>query len=214
MPRSKTFWDSLSIEDVVRLRSINMFGGTNVGRFEYTNLQVAGMLAHSDQTFILTNWYARTDFAGAGTRVDFHRWASRSTVTLVVGERPVWSSFVAEILRGDRQRAKPRSNWPEIIPPRYNAQVRLETFGADLDGEPEKSSRVWVHLEGLVLDHEHDDVAQIVALVTQTPNVELVTEQRICAWLGTMMTTDEGDPAGVAQLHAIADGILEGRHKQ
>jgi len=53
-------WDSCSLEELARSRSIRLFGNANVGHLSRCNLQVPGQVWY-DATASLTNMYVRTD---------------------------------------------------------------------------------------------------------------------------------------------------------
>lgn len=235
--RSGNFFDSLSLEEISQQRSIRMFGNQNVGHLGFTNLQVAGQLTFG-AAFIVTHWYARTDIpwrVGSGDTAELlTAWSNASMLTLNVGDRQVWMSSLYDLLRmwrwSDREGTSvenlttmcPRVLWPEVIPHRQSVNVRFDSFGDGIDGlrtsEIPSYPRIWVHLEGLIVPagegHEvprpNSKVYDIIEAITVGNHHRKSAEDRIVEWIMGVAEKTEGD---ASQLHALADGILEGRHR-
>lgn len=88
MPRSANYWDSLTLANLARGRSVNMFGNYNIGDISLTNLRVSGMLVHGEEACILTHWYARTDFDPEHKYNGYHAYANEFRKW---SEGPSWS---------------------------------------------------------------------------------------------------------------------------
>lgn len=77
--------------------------------------------------------------------------------------------------------------------------------------------RIWVHLEGLrLLNNESDDpdnITAVMALLTRAQGKRMDVEQQIVNWLCGLGDEAEAGSDAKAQLYAVADGILEGRHR-
>lgn len=208
-----------------------LFNNANVGNLELTNMQVAGQM-HSDQTFIVQRWYARHNFAENPPEIrdSIRAWASSVVATFVVGSMPVWQRSLYELFerrpRTIDDDVVPRvasDPFPRVIPPRASFYVNLEQFGWNVDDLVPRLGadragpyrpRVWVHLEGVLISDSHSRTGPIDKIVTmliaQGKQRETV-EEEIARWLGGWI--EKADTPNQGQLHAVRDGILEGRHR-
>jgi hypothetical protein len=203
---------------------LRLFGNANVGSLELTNLQIAGQMG-SDQTFIVQRWYARHNFPD-NLHDHIRAWANSVVATFVVGTRPIWQRSLYELFE-----RRPRTNeddvvprvasdpFPQVIPPRQGFHVNLDQFGWNIDAltphlvrDGSFRPRVWVHLEGvLLIESTPASITTIVkSLLVQQRQRETV-EEEIARWLGGQI--EDAKPEAQGQLHAVRDGILEGRHR-
>jgi hypothetical protein len=78
-----------------------VFDDKNLGRLHLTNLCVARSIVAADETAIIGNWYARTNFPteqGAAQRA-WDAFTQVTTVTMVMGIMPVRTINLADLLR-------------------------------------------------------------------------------------------------------------------
>lgn len=127
--------------------------------------------------------------------------------------------------------------FPEFIPVRQNFSVQLDCYArnesealwqelantqnidpdVNHDGPLPTRPRVWIHLEGLAIseDRSHDQRAQPADRVMQYIMAEgqkrMDEAELVVRWLTGMIETADPDARG--QLHAVRDGVLEGRHR-
>lgn len=225
MSRSVNFWDSATFEDMERMRSLRVFGNANIGNLMLCNLQVGGRLSYGDEAIVLTHWYARTNLSKSDYEEALDRFGQQVIVVLTMGDRQIWHAPLSDLLRMWRWSGEPalpqilpRSMWPELVVPRQSISVHLNVFGdnyALMDNERSRTSRVWIHLEGLrLLDNESDDqdnIQKVMDLLTQPRHQLKSAEERVVDWV--MGIAKDSPPDAYAQLMAVADGILEGRHR-
>jgi len=215
-----------------------MFGNANIGHLARTNLQVAGMLVYGKEAVVITHWYARTDLDPVLLEhpqdiAAYTKWKEASVVCFGALDRNVWHAPVGDLLRmwrwsddprtdnGNSPAKLPRTMWPEPVPPRTNVHVRVDSTGYEFIDRAQQNEdlgncRLWVHLEGLrLMDNESDadNIDKILALLTAPQHQQADAEKRIVDWLlGLAENEDHGDGTR-SQLYAVADGILEGRHR-
>ena len=216
----QSFYDCIEINEQW-LNGYRLFGNSNIGNLDLTNLQIPGQMP-GDRAFLIGGWHARTNLPETGRARDlFMVLAQHVHATLMIGSRFQMVDALASLLRPNR----PRS-WPSFVPCRQQFSVSIDRFNSlafdDLLDELRRTDagralypgpRFWIHLDGLVVDDR--DGAQLIERVhrhmihveTETRSVE----QRIVDWVSS--NNVPGDDASAAQLQAICDGILEGRWK-
>jgi len=97
------YWDAFSPRDMAERNEcwIKLFGNRNIGNYRLTNLQVAGQVA-SDTSLVVLNWYARSNVSelhqSAALAAAWHAWQHSTTVTLVVGSRPVMMRPLSDLM--------------------------------------------------------------------------------------------------------------------
>jgi hypothetical protein len=206
--------------------SCRIFGNANIGNARFTNLQVAGQLTFDDDIMLVQRWYARTDMAMTQAA---WKWSEQVQVTCQMGYHNMWQLPLSDLLErrprysdSDPQHERPMFDpFPFVLPPRQNISVLIDNFTAnhahrDLITSLDASNRlmlgsfepplVWIHLEGVrVIDGQIPELMDMQMKKTKT------VEERIIHWVLKMRTDDD---ANNAQIDAIADGILEGRHRQ
>jgi hypothetical protein len=236
MPRYANFWDSVSLHDVLASSSIHMFGNANIGYLSRSNLMCAGQFTPGGDMFVATNWYARVNYEPPlGYGDAFNRWLAASTATFIIADRMTWCLPLADLMlrRGPQLQCEVDDEvdaeafvlptlWPELLPPRHWASVRLDSFERyDIESmrgtDHERDMRFWIHIEGLRLynrpeEGDDDNIDAIMAILQRQNRINKNAEQRIVDWL-TGMVKEIEDPAAAAQVHAITDGILEGKHR-
>lgn len=205
---------------------LRMFGNTNVGNRELSNMQAAGQMG-SARTFIVQRWYARHNLPESNTRVMdvFRTWASSVICQFIIGNMWRWTAPLVELL--DR---RPRTAdgvvrtaadpFPCLVPPRQSFYVQVDQYGNSVDRfegvivDDMRPTRVWVHLEGFVFDTDYTrsgfDLKKILSLILVGDRARRTVEEQIVTWLGVQIET--ADPDAQGQLHAVRDAILEGRH--
>jgi len=223
------FHDSCGIDDPVlphqNIGSLRLFGNANIGNVHLCNLPAAGRVTF-DTLFVVQRWYARTNLPTQGPVRDFYeRWAHSVNVDFTLGEMPYWHLNLFEL---DERRPRWRSDsplsreppdpWPFTIQVRQNISVRIDNFGyqqledlrAAIRREPSPviQPRIWIHFEGVFVRQ-----GMVAAYFTDNPvrRKALSIEDRIVHWIAGI--AEQTDDIGKAQLAAIADGILEGRHR-
>ncbi|MGC2778805.1 MAG: hypothetical protein WA418_24565 [Bradyrhizobium sp.] len=77
---------------------LDIFTVRNVGNGFLTNSQIGGQTP-GDQTYVLTNWYARTNISGDTSRKRaWDAWTHTTTVTLVIGTCPLHQLPLSDLL--------------------------------------------------------------------------------------------------------------------
>ena len=209
--------------------SVRLFGNHNIGASEYTNLQVAGQMTGNDETFIVQRWYARNNFPENDPELTslFKLWANSAMATFVIGNRWQWAMNLFELTQRGRVQGetyRPSDPFPTVIPPRQQFSVNLDnysyaidSFGPRLNDAMRKLAgaqirpMIWIHLEGVVCDTSLEVTKKIVSALLVERAKHATVEERIVEWLAGQI--DAADPDAKAQLHAVRDGILEGRHR-
>ncbi len=213
---------------------IKLFGNANVGDLHRTNMQAAGQFSRHDDPVVVQRWYARTNLPTTGELADaFNLLAHSTAVTFVIGNRVSWQMSLFELLER-RPRAAEHADhvlgladpWPEIVPVRQNVAVQLDRFNdhafqqvmnlltqSSVFNSAEQFGLVpplvWVHLEGVSCPAKVAD--QIGAAMVKRRVVDRSIEEDVVAWImGIAKHPDTQEPS---QLVAIADGILEGKHR-
>jgi len=211
--------------------SERIFSNRNVGDVSRTNLQVAGMVTHGDDVFIMQNWYARTNIPLTGRVGDLMRLFAHSTnVTLHVNSKHERALNLYDLLRSWRvgeidgdgvQVLRPAPGWPIVFQPRSRLTVQVDMFtdarqhlsdrvAGEFSAERIEYPRVWIHLEGLVMEHGVG-VNRVIKILAGEATETRTSEQLICEWVrGIAVAT----PSDAAQLMAVADGIEEQRHRK
>ena len=122
----------------------SLFGAANVGRFDFTNLQVAGQLA-SDQTYVTLALRAHLYFAGTNALDNYRNVSEQLYFSYVLGDKPqfqgpCWYFPSGGGLYGSDGTSQVYSNGypsssaiaklarPIIIPVRQNIQVQAEFY--------------------------------------------------------------------------------------
>lgn len=205
--------------------SVRLFGNANIGNIDLTNLQIPGQMP-SDESWIVQRWYARHNFplGDPAVRDLYVAWANSVTATFTIGMRPVWTRSLAELVERRPRSAEEQSvvvasadPWPALVPTRQNFSIAVEQFGwAITDFAPNLRRdgfrpRVWFHLEGIQFDPNTVDGAKIITSLTRNIDKRESIEDAIANWLG--LEIEKADPENRAQLHAVRDGVLEGRHR-
>lgn len=93
--RHQPFWDTLirtTGNPATALQSqTKLFGNSNVGNLQLTNLQVAGQLA-SDQTYVILAMRCWLYFDGTNRRANYLNVAAQLYFTLIVGDKPMFQA--------------------------------------------------------------------------------------------------------------------------
>ncbi len=93
--RHQPFWDTLirtTGNPTTPLQAhTNLFGNSNVGQLQLTNLQVAGQLA-SDQTYVILAMRCYLYFDGTNRRANYLNTAAQLYFTLSVGDKPMFQA--------------------------------------------------------------------------------------------------------------------------
>ncbi len=224
------FYDSMPLNGETPAY-VTFFGATQVGNIFQTNLMCAGMFS-SDETVVARFWYARTNIGrqhqwwGA-----FERWSHETVVRFRVGDRPLWTSSLYDLVNrwrsgddeGDTAAPMP---WPLIVPVRQSVaaevqcsmswRLAMEITGqekaTDFSDDPNHVAhpRLWLHVGGVRC--EPGQAEKVVQSILQTPKVATVTDQ-IAMWLmGQSHDAEKRDDRDTAaQLAALADGVSDGR---
>lgn len=238
--RSMNVYDSLTFDPNSAGYSVRLFGNSNIGALNATNLQVPGQIAVG-AAFVVMSWYVRTNLSDDLIRsAEFAHFANHTYATMVVGEMPRWLSSIAELFRNRAEPCSARYRaplWPEVIPTRQNFSVNLEMFGnaadqmRDLGIRNRSVPHLWVHLEGVTIpreiylyDHESelDEAvakrwlalqAKVLRLLTSHRSQQVDTAEHIARYLWSMGDDAKEDEVR-AQLTALADAVREGRWRE
>ena len=88
-------WDTLlrayGASDPSLQTRTTLFGSTNVGNFEKTNLTTQGQLA-SDQTYVIVSMRCWLYFDGTNRRAAYQQTVSQLYWTLILGEKPMFQA--------------------------------------------------------------------------------------------------------------------------
>lgn len=230
--RSKSWYDCVALAtdgygDLLSTHSIRIFGNSNVGNLNLTNLQVPGQFQF-EGSFIVQRWYARTNIQREWNDVwpQFMAAMNTSHATFIMGDKPQWQMAISELLdrRPRRSDEEPQHSrvwagdpWPLVVPERQFVNVTLDLFGsADALRTRlleyvtyEFTPRLWIHLEGVSVPDDEDGRRLLDALLN-TDRQRRSVEENIVNWLAGMVASIDED-AAKAQVLAIADGILSGR---
>lgn len=171
---------------------------------------IPGSLGRGDDTHVIQRWYVRTESAMG---------MDRCTATLALGNRIEWQLPVSDLVR-----RRPREDhhveggmwlvrdpWPLVVEPRQNVMVSLDLFGPVAEEAARNGDqRLWVHFEGISVEHPHE-VAQVTNALMRRWGEVKSTEDMIVDWL--TREGAKGDKETQAALDVIKDGILEHRHR-
>lgn len=204
--------------------STHIFGNANVGLLQLSNMQVAGCIPlYDDQVLVVQRWYARTN---ALMTPRFITWAQSVIATLQIRMRQKWQLSLAELFArrpnytSDQQQRlfDPK---PVVIRRHEDFGVRIDVFARDNIGaemfteqlreNPDNGTGipvVWIHLEGVrtpgeFLESYLDDMFECMKL----------EDDRVARHILGFVTPTSSEEEK-AQLQAIADSVLEQRHRQ